>query len=579
MKEDPNSWIQIKEDVQKSVIDALKKIKVKVKDVDVRNSIEVPPSSKMGDLACSIAFQIGKKVRKSPRLIAEQLLDKIKKPASIKKIKLSGAYLNFQFDRKKFAKKLISEALKENYGAGEKKKERVMVEYSQPNPLKAFHIGHIRGTTLGDSLARILEYAGYETIKANYYNDLGTHVAKGIWCYLKFHKGEIPKENISEWFSNIYAEASQKVEENPKYKEEVSEIHKKLEARDEEIVKIWKELRDLSIKEFDRIYNELGVEFDQTFYESEIEKRGKEIVKELLKKKIARKSEGAVIVSLKKYGLDVLMLLKSDGTALYATKDLALAEEKFKKFKIDRSIYVVGVEQRLYFKQLFKTLELMGFKQAKKCYHLAYELVNLAGGGKISSRTGQAILYNDLKERMVQKAIEEVLERNPEMDPYKQREIAENIAIGAMRFSMLNIGSTKTIFFDWNRALEFEGETGPYIQYAAVRAKRILEKVKEMPKISNASIDKIEEETHELIKHISKFPEVLLNSAENYEPHRIASYSYKLAEYFNAFYNNYRVLDEKDKKVRDLRILIVSAAFNTLRICLNLLGIEIPERM
>ena len=218
------------------------------------------------------------------------------------------------------------------------KKDKVMVEYSQPNPLKAFHVGHIRGTTLGESLSRILRYAGYDVVKANYYNDLGAHIAKCIWAYLKLHKDETPTGSVGTWFGKIYVEATKEVEEHPEYKEEVSEILKKLEARDPEIVEVWEKLKGWSIGEFDKIYEEMDVAFDHIFYESEHEKRGKEIVKEIRKKKIAKKSQGAVIVNLKKYDLDTYLLIKSDGTALYSTKDLALAEEKFKKFKINRSV-------------------------------------------------------------------------------------------------------------------------------------------------------------------------------------------------------------------------------------------------
>ncbi len=575
-KMDP--WESIRKDVEKVVDKALKKIRAGVDIEDVRNSIEVPPAQKMGDLACSISFQVGKKRKKSPREVAEKLLERIKKPASIKKIKLSGAYLNFQFDRGKFAKEVVKRAGRNKFGKG-KKKKKYMVEYSQPNPLKAFHIGHVRGTTLGESLSRILDYSGYDTIKANYYNDMGTHVARVLWNYMENHEEEKPGHEVGKWFAKLYTEASKKVEEDPEAKEKVSEILKKLEKEDEKISKIWKTLRDLSIKEFERIYKELGIEFDEIFYESEVAERGKEIVKELKKKKIAEKSEGAIIVDLEKYDLGTLLLVKSDGTMLYSVKDLALAEKKLKEFDVDKSIYVVGVEQRLYFQQLFKTLELMGIKKAKKCEHLAYELVNLASGKKISSREGTAILYEDLKKKMIDKALEELLERDPELDPFMQKEIAKQISFGAMKFSMLNIGNNKTIFFDWDKALEFEGETGPYIQYAGVRAKRILEQVDDTPNLSKCKFKEICDEEHLLLKKIAKFPQILEDSAEHQRPYEIANYVYELAEKFNTFYNKCRVLDADEKGIGNMRIRIVSATFNTLKTCLYLLGIDVPERM
>ncbi|MFO7872614.1 MAG: arginine--tRNA ligase [Candidatus Undinarchaeales archaeon] len=571
-------WESIRKDVEKVVDKALKKIRAGVDIEDVRNSIEVPPAQKMGDLACSISFQVGKKREKSPREVAEKLLERIKKPASIKKIKLSGAYLNFQFDRGKFAKEIVKAAGRKKFGRG-KKKKKFMVEYSQPNPLKAFHIGHVRGTVIGDSISRILDYSGYETIKANYYNDMGTHVARVLWDYMKNHKGETPGSDVGNWFAKLYSEASKKVENNPEVKEKVSETLKKLEKGEGEVYKTWKKLRDISIKEFDKIYEELDVQFDEIFYESEVAERGKEIVKELKKKKIAEKSEGAIIVDLEKYNLGTLLLVKSDGTMLYSVKDLALAEKKLKEFDVDKSIYVVGVEQRLYFQQLFKTLELMGLKKAEKCKHLAYELVNLASGKKISSREGTAILYKDLKEKMIDKAMEEILERNPELDPFMQKEIAKQISFGAMKFSMLNIGNNKTIFFDWDTALEFEGETGPYIQYAGVRAKRILEQIDKTPNLSKCNFKEILDEEHLLLKKIAKFPQILEDSAEQYRPYEIAHYVYEIAEKFNTFYNKCRVLDADEKGIKNMRLRIVSATFNTLKTCLYLLGIDIPERM
>lgn len=572
-------WKEVREEVVEEVDKALKKTRAGIDIEDIKNSIEIPPGEKMGDLACSIAFQLGKKRGKSPRDVAEKLLELVEEPSTFKEVKIMGAYLNFHLDEKKFAKKVVSASLKDDYGKLEEKEEKVMLEYSQPNPLKAFHIGHVRGTSIGDSLARILEYSGREVIKANYYNDMGTHVARVIWCYLNFHSGETPGREVGKWFADLYSEAAKKVEETEGAEAEVSEILEKIEEEDEEVTEVWKRLRDMSIEEFDRIYDELGVEFNEIFYESEVVERGKEIVEELKEKDIAEKSEGAVIVDLEEYDLGTLLLVKSDGTNLYSVKDLALAEKKMKEFDMDKSMYVVGVEQRLYFQQLFKTLELMGLKKAEKCEHLAYELVNLASGEKISSREGTAILYKDLRKKMIEKAMKEILARNPEMNPSKQGEIAKKIAIGAMKFNMLNVGNNKTIFFDWDSALNFEGETAPYIQYAGVRAKRILEELEKEPKISKVKFENVCEEEHKLLTHVARFPTILKESAEKNKPYVISNYLYELAELFNTFYNNCRVIDADSEKLNKMRALIVSATFNTLKTCFYLLGIDIPERM
>src|SRR3989344_5339362 len=573
-----HAWNKIKQEVYNSLEAALKKEKLKVTEDELWNSIEEPPSAKMGDLACSISFPLGKKARKSPRDIAEQILAAVKKPKYVKKVALAGAYVNFFLDRNAFAKEVIGEAVELDYGKSENKKEKIMVEFCQANTHKAFHIGHLRGTLLGESLSRILQFSGYNVLRANYQGDIGAHVAKCLWAYQNLHKGGEPREHKGEWLGKLYAEGSKKLVENPNLKVDIDKMQKRLEeGNDTELQHLWQRTRQWSLDEFEGIYKDLGVKFDYSFFESQMDKRGKELVTELQKKKVAKKSAGAVIVELKKFGLDTFMLLKSDGTTLYSTRDLALAEEKYKKYKIDRAIYVVGSEQRLYFQQLFKTLQLMGFRKARNSFHLAFDLINLHGQ-KMSSREGLTIIYRDLKEKMLEKAMEEVISRNPEMAPAEQKKIAQEVAMGAIKFSILNISNNKTIFFDWDKALSLEGETGPYIQYAAVRAKRILEKVAETkgkPKISG--LDKDEE--HELVKHLSKFPLIVEESATHYRVHTIANYMHKLAERFNVYYNNIQILNTPEKNLRESRIELVRATFNVMKSCLFLMGINVPERM
>ncbi|HIK00428.1 TPA: arginine--tRNA ligase [archaeon] len=573
------AWMKAREDVFNSLEGTLKKLKLKVKTGDLDNSIEEPPSAKMGDLACSISFQLGRQKKVSPRDIAEKILANTKKPSIAKKVGLAGAYVNFFLNRGAFAKEVIKETFEKDYSRAEKRKEKIMVEFSQANTHKAFHIGHLRGTLLGESLSRILEYNGYEVLRANYQGDIGAHVAKCLWAYQTFHRGDTPNSNRGEWLGRIYAEASKKLEESPEHKAEVEKLQKKLEeGKDSELMDLWKRTRQWSLDEYEEIYKDLGVKFNYYFFESQMDKRGKDLVQELQKKKIAKKSAGAVVVELKKYDLDTFLLLKSDGTTLYSTRDLALAEEKFKKYKIDRTIIVTGSEQRLYFQQLFKTLELMGFKQVKKSFNLTFDLITLQGE-KMSSREGLTITYRELKEKMFQKALAEVTSRNPELPLEGQKNTAMQIAIGAIKFSILNISNTKTIFFDWDRALEFEGETGPYIQYAAVRAKRILEKAESI-KLSEVKFNLLEqEEEHELVKHLAKFPLIIQETATHYRVHTLANYAHKLAEKFNLFYNNLPVLNAPDKDLINARVAVVQATFNVLKNCLYLLGIEIPERM
>jgi arginyl-tRNA synthetase len=576
-------WQKAREDVIKAVAEVIPQLaipKTRLKKIKLVNHIDEPPSYKMGDLACSISFPFGKIKKVSPRKIAEDIIDKIHRPRSVYLIKLAGAYVNFFLKFGEFAKAVVTEASKDTFGKGEKKKEKVMIEYSQPNPLKAFHIGHVRNTVLGESLSRIMKEAGFDVIQANLFNDIGMHVAKTLWCYKKYHDGEKAHTNVSKWIGTIYRDACKKIEEDPKNKEEADEILKHLEAQDnEEITKLWKQFRKWSVDEFKEIYKELDAHFDVDFYESDLKPRGRELVEELKKKKIAKKSKGAIIIDLKKDDLPVWLLLKSDGTALYSTQDLALAEEKFKKFKIDKSIYVVGSEQRLHFQQLFKTLQKMGFRKAKKCYHLAYALVALRSG-KMSSREGTAILYSDLKHEMLKKAMNEVAERNPEMAVKTQNELAEKIMMSAMKYSMLNVGNNKTIFFDWDTALEFEGDTGPYLQYATVRAKRILEKAGKKPTLAGIQFKLLDsKDAQRLIKQIAKLPSVIREAAETYQPHIISNYAYSLADKFSTFYTTNPVIEAETPELKAARIALVNATYKTLQKALYLLGIEEPKRM
>jgi arginyl-tRNA synthetase len=378
------------------VVNLFKKAGINISD----NHISPTPDPKLGDISCTIAFEIAKKKNKNPNDVAAEIALKLKPSGIISQIKVVGPYINLFLDRNKFSRKVIGDSMKKGFGSGKKRKDKVMVEFSQPNTHKPFHVGHIRGTSLGESLSRILKFQGFPVTKSNYSGDTGMHIAKCLWCYLRFHKGKEPEKNRGLWLGEIYAEANKRLEEKEDYMEEVKKLNKKLEEGDDlELMKLWKTTRKWCIDEFNHIYKEMDASFDRWFFEREVETRGKELALRLLKHGIAKRSEGAVIIDLKKYDLGVFVLLREDGTVLYSAKDLALAEMKFKEFKIDRSIYIVGSEQKFYFRQLFKTLELMGFKQVEKCYHLVFDLV-LLPTGKMSSRKGTALTYANFRDKM-----------------------------------------------------------------------------------------------------------------------------------------------------------------------------------
>ena len=545
-----------------------------VKDVE----LEVPPDPKLGDFALP-CFKLTKQFKLDPILTAKTLAKKISKNKIIKQVKENGPYLNFFINKQEFASSLITSILKEKdkYGKGKEKKEKVMVEFSGPNTHKSFHIGHLRNTCLGDSLVRIMRFNGFPVIAANYINNTGAHVSKCVWYYLKYHKGKEPKENKGEWLGKIYTDAINKIAQNLELKQEAEEIQRKIEANDPELIKVWEKTRQWSLDEFNEIYKILDVKFDTWFYDNEFAEPGKKFVKELLKKRIAKKSEDATIVDLEKHGLDVVVVLKADGSALYITKDFALADKKFTKYKIDRSIYVVGAEQRLHFKQLFKILELYGFKQAKKSFHLSYELVMLKEG-KMSSRAGNIVLFSELLNNIKQKLVHEVSSRHKDWSDKDKKQAIDKISIAAIKFIMLNHENNKVITFDPEKALDFEGETGPYIQYAHARICSIMKKLGGNANKEFVSKVLSTKEEEKLITVLSNFEDIIDQAANSYKPHLLARYMLDLAQAFNEFYHACPIL-QADEDVKQARLNLILAVKQILKTGLNLLGIEAPEQM
>ncbi len=547
--------------------------------------LEIPPDLSLGDYALP-CFRYAQQKKDSPQRIAESLNKKIDVSGEplIERIEVMGGYLNFFVNRDRFANETVKSALKEGFGTG-KEDEKVMVEYSQVNTHKAFHVGHLRGTLLGSSLIKLLRFAGFTVISANYQGDIGAHVAKCIWYLTKHHKGEYPKSKRGRWLGQIYQKANAMIgnatgEKQEKYKKEVSVVLQKLESGDSELTKLWKQTRQWSLDDFEDLYKLIGVKFDVYFFESQMEKPGKDIVESLKEKGLAETSEGALVIDLEKYKLGTWLLLKSDGTALYSTKDLALAKVKFEEYKIDRSVYVVGSEQKLYFQQLFKTLELMGFKQAKKCYHLPYDLVMLEGG-KISSREGELILAEDFVGDVIETAAKEVKKRHEDWGEEQVEKAARSIALAGIKFSMLSIDSYKSMIFNLEKALDFEGETGPYLQYAHARICSIEEKYNEMHGKDFKPANKISchhESEFKLARMISAFPGTVRAAASGYRPQNIANYLIALAQTFSEFYHACPVLKEKDE-VMKARMTLCVATRKVLADGLGLMGIDAPRKM
>ncbi|MEN6435186.1 MAG: arginine--tRNA ligase [Anaerolineaceae bacterium] len=518
--------------------------------------------------------------------IAQMAADHLGLPEGFSKVEAVRGYLNLTFSTSSFAKQVLAAVHEEGsqYGKGKPTHKRIMVEYSQPNTHKAFHVGHLRNVVLGSAVCNILEWAGNDVVRANYIGDIGLHVIKWLWCYLKFHAGEEPPEDRVRWIGDIYVQASKSYEEDPTVEPEVRALFARWDRREPDIVELWKKTRQWSLEAFKQIYTMLGVQFDRYYFESEMEDSGKDLVKTLIDKGLARdeRPENAVFIPLDeilgtKDKYRVLVVLRSDGTSLYATKDIPLAIQKFEEYHLDQSIYIVDVRQSLYLQQIFKTLELMGYPWAKQCYHLAYEIVTLPGNVTIASRDGAVVLLEDLVHEATARALEIVRTKNPEVSDEKQKEIAYTVALGAIRYSMVSRDSTKVVTFDWDTALDFNGQAAPYIQYAAVRASSILRKAGAMPETWQPP-EKLESAEITLIDLINRLPQEIQKAAKDVKPLVLTNHAYELARAFNDFYSQCPVL-QAEPAIRDFRLQLVTAARQAISNALAVLGINTPDIM
>jgi len=533
--------------------------------------------------------------------LAQRVAEKVSPPPGFVGIVADKAYLNAYFDTTAFAGRVVGTAIGEgaDFGRGAPKGERVMVEYAQPNTHHSFHIGHARNALLGEVLARLVEFAGFETIRASYPGDMGLGVITCVWAYNKFYKGQEP-EGIHErgrWLAKIYTEANRLVtpQENETPEEraqreaddaERREWNRRWDAGDPEVRALWRMTRQWSLDELDDILRMLDIKIDVFFFESEVDEPSKAIVDELIARGIAddeRPNGGAVIVKideklgLKKEKYRANIILRSDGTTLYLTKDLALAKRKFEQYHVDRSIYVVDARQSLHFQQAFKILELWGFPQASKCYHLAYGHVTLPEGA-MASRKGNVIFFMDVYEEAHQRVLAVIAEKNPDLPEAERERVARQVGLGALVYSLLSVDNTKDIVFDWDTALSFDGRTAPYIQNAYVRANSILKKAGGLPPEAAFAFPLTSHEV-ELIDLISRFPATVQMAALEYKPLHVANYAYELASAFHSFYHVVPVLQAESEPIRNARLRLVAATRQTLGNALRLLDIQAPDVM
>lgn len=561
-----------------------KEIKSLLVAAGVKGEIELttPPNPEMGDFAFP-CFGISKERKISPKDAAEQVKSKIegKKSNFVERVEVAGSYVNFYLHTGEVAASVLKKIKKENkkYGANQSGKGRkVLIEYPSNNTHKEFHIGHLRNVCIGNTLVQLYEKSGYKVYPVNYLNDFGNHVAKCLWGLLKFHKNEKQPENRQKWLGDIYAEASGKVKDNPEFGKEVADLQKRLEEHDPDLWPLFMETREWSIEKFQELFKQLGVKHQAVFYEKDLKDKGQKMVDDLLLKGVAEVGEGgAIIIDLNKYNLDIALLRKSNGAGLYLTSDLPLAVEKFKKFNVDESIVVTGTEQNFYFKQLYKILELIGFN--KKLTHIGYGLVNLKEG-KMSSRLGNVILYEDLFDEVYEKLKTESKQRHADWNEKKINQTAGVLAMAALKFDMQKHEAAKNITFDIKEATAFDGFTGPYILYVIARINSILQKSAKSNFLRSVKFDLLNKpEEKQLLLFLARYEEAVAEALREYNPSTITRYCFDLAQQFNNFYTKHSILNAENKDLVTARLQLSEAVKSVLENALGLLTIDTVEEM
>lgn len=519
--------------------------------------LEHPTDLDHGDYSTNIALVLGKKLNKNPKELAEEIIPALKEEDYIEKVEIAGpGFINFYLNRDFFTESVKEILEAENWGSNESLDNKmIMVEYTQPNPFKPFHIGHLMSNTIGESIARLAEVSNANVFHANYQGDVGLHVAKAIWAIQK--KG-FDVENVDD-LGKAYVYGNEQYEESEEVKNEIIEVNKKIYSEDKSIEDVYVKGRQTSLDHFEELYKILGTKFDHYFFESETWRKGKELVEEGLKEGIFEESEGAVIFKGEEHGLHTRVFLTSQGITPYEAKDLGLILLKNEIYPFDLSITITAVEQNNYFDVVFKAATLLRPEFEGKLKHIGHGMMTGPGGKKMSSRKGDTITGEsfilDVKEAVAKRNDDEV--------------IINQVAVAAIKYTILKQSSGKNIVFDLEQSLSFEGNSGPYLQYAHTRAQSVLSK-------SEKDIDKIPESVHELERLLYRFPEVVERASNDYEPHYLTTYLTDLAGAFNNFYANERIIDSEEEGYK----LALTKAFQiTMNNGLWILGIETPERM
>jgi arginyl-tRNA synthetase len=541
-----------------------------------------PPDAKLGDLSLA-CFELAAARKKNPAELAKELAASLKSSAVLKDcvndVRAIGPYLNFFIAPEYLAAGVIAAVASGggHYGTNQSGGgQSVMIEYSNGNTHKEYHVGHLRNISYGDAVSRLLAASGYDAIPVSYINDFGIHVAKTIWNWRRdpvYAERPEPKGYL---LGRCYAKAVQLLADNKEGQAEVGLIMQDIEARRGENYKMWQKTRQWSIDYFADIYRELGVKFRHIFYENEEIEAGRKLVDELLTKGILKPSQGAIIADFEQYKLGVLPVIRSDGTALYPVADLALASEKFNKYKLDKSIHVVDVRQSLYFQQLFKIMELIGYRQP--LIHLPYDFVTLPGG-MMSSRTGNIVTYQELRDKILEKLTAETARRHQDWNAARVKRTALNLTLATIKFEMLKVSAGKIITFNINEALRFDGYTACYVQYGYARLQSIRRKkgFRLWPVRPDYGELQVAPEKELLLK-IARYPEIIARAGTEYDPSELAKYLFELVQMTNDYYHEVNIL-KAEPKTKRARLALIKAVSRVIKNGLQILGIEALKEM
>lgn len=548
---------------------------------DISSLIEIPPKPELGDFAFP-CFRLAKTMRKAPQIIAADIKEAIGEVEFLEKIDVQGAYLNFFIKKEIFVKTMVEAASADNFGGstiGEG--QTICIDYSSPNVAKNFHVGHLRTTIIGNSLYKIYSKLGYNVVRINHLGDWGTQFGKLIVAYKAWGDEETVKRDGVGELMKLYVKFHDEAEKNPALNDEARAWFAKMEQGDEEALKIWQWFKDISLIEYKRTYDLLGMDFDYYLGESFYRDKTDDVVNRLTSANLLTESEGAKIVNLEDYDMAPCLILKNDGSSIYATRDLAAIFYRKDTYNFVKCLYVTGQEQKLHFAQVFKVVELLGNEWAKdQLIHIPYGLVSLEGA-KLSTRSGNIIYAEDILLEAVSKVKDIILENMekkgqdiPDVDG-----TAKMVGVGAVLFNDLYNQRIKDVSFSWDKLLNFNGETGPYVQYTYARCSSILRNLENYDE--NAPIDYsliTDADSIDLLKEINRFPQVVVDASEKYEPSQVARFAVAVAQSFNKFYNANRINIE-DTELKNARAALVKLTRSTIKSAMLLLGIECPEQM